>query len=204
VKGRPRENQGSARWDRVRKLTSTNVAGVLVAVMAAAIVVAAAAWAGSQHAAGDEGGSGWSGRRGARAAGDRGLRGLAALTGRGRLAAELSLTADQRSKVRAIVKSAFPDVQPLIEKRWETRAALRDAVHADAISEERIRAAAGAVTASEADLAVARARVLERVRGVLTPDQLGALKDARARLERRGEIRRRIYHERAGDILDTL
>jgi len=109
-----------------------------------------------------------------------------------RMADMLDLTSEQRDQVRQILKDSSPAMKTFIEKEADTREALSDAVHAEKIDEGAIRKAASDLAGSAADLAVARARVAEKVRGILTPEQSVKLKEHRIRMQER----RRIHRER--------
>jgi Spy/CpxP family protein refolding chaperone len=88
----------------------------------------------------------------------------------------LELSAEQRSRVEAVLARHRGEVR----KDWEALVASREAQYAavrgQPFDENRIRSAAAAVGAAQADLAVARARIASEVRAILDDGQ-------RARLE---------------------
>ena len=65
------------------------------------------------------------------------------------------------------------------------RRALRDLVHADEVDEAAIRRQVRRLSHVGADWAVARARVGQEIRGVLTPEQVDQLHELRATAEAR-------------------
>jgi Spy/CpxP family protein refolding chaperone len=91
--------------------------------------------------------------------------------------AQLGVTADQKAKVKTILRQYQPTVGPLIKQVVTERRALRDAIHAQTIDETAIRAQASKVASLEADLAVQRAHVSHDIRAVLTPEQLQKVKE---------------------------
>ena len=102
------------------------------------------------------------------------------LIARGRFArrmAQLGVTADQKSEVKAILRKYQPTAGPLIRQVVTERRALRDTIRAETIDEAAIRAQAAKVASLEADLAVERAHVAHDIRAVLTPEQIQKLKD---------------------------
>jgi hypothetical protein len=65
------------------------------------------------------------------------------------------------------------------------RKALDEAITADTLDENAIRAKAAEVAAAEADAAVLRARVHQKAFGVLTDDQKAKVKELKGRMEQR-------------------
>lgn len=127
-----------------------------------------------------------------------------------RLAAVLSrldLTDDQKTRIKGILVEERADVDPLMAAAARTRRDLFLAIHAAAFDEDAVRRAAAGAAASEADLAVARARILSRVRGVLTSDQQATLQDMQNRFLSRMEARGRLgmaFVDHAADFVDAL
>lgn len=91
--------------------------------------------------------------------------------------AQLGITDAQKTQIRGILRDALPTVQPQVKQYVRERRALRQAIHATPVNEAAIRAQAGKVAQLEADLAVRRAHISERVRAILTPDQIGRLNE---------------------------
>jgi Spy/CpxP family protein refolding chaperone len=88
----------------------------------------------------------------------------------------LELDADQRSRVEAVLAQHREEIRQQMEAVIASREAQYAAIHAEPFEEGRIRAAALALGAAQADLAVTRARIASEVRSILTEQQ-------RARLE---------------------
>lgn len=96
------------------------------------------------------------------------------------LRSELGVTAEQRAQIRATVLEHAPDLvetaQDVVQE-WRT---LGDAVLAEEIDEKAIRNAAAEFGASIGDAAIARAKLVREVRGVLSNEQIDAIKEFRA------------------------
>jgi Spy/CpxP family protein refolding chaperone len=96
------------------------------------------------------------------------------------LRSELGVTAEQRAQIRATVLEHAPDLvetaQDVVQE-WRT---LGDAVLAEEIDERAIRNAAAEFGASIGDAAIARAKLVREVRGVLSNKQIDAIKEFRA------------------------
>jgi len=84
---------------------------------------------------------------------------------------QLNLSEDQKTQVKAIFDEEHAKIAPLAEKSMQTRHALGEAIHAPTFDESAVRGAAAQAAIVESDLAVERARLASRIRGVLTPDQ---------------------------------
>lgn len=82
----------------------------------------------------------------------------------------LELTDDQRQRIRSLFADHRQEVRNQLEALGDRREAQRDAMRAP-FDEARIRGAAEAVGAAQADLVVTRARIAADVRAVLTPEQ---------------------------------
>jgi len=94
-----------------------------------------------------------------------------------RVLAQLNVNDQQKSQLKAVLRSYQPTVAPLIAEVVTERRALRDTIRAQTIDETAIRAEAAKVASLEADLAVQRAHVFHDIRAVLTPEQIQKLKD---------------------------
>lgn len=84
---------------------------------------------------------------------------------------QLDLTDAQRDEIRSLVMQHHEANQGRIEQLQQARLALFDRVHAETLDESAIRDAYAAVSASAADLSVARAALLQQIRRTLTPEQ---------------------------------
>jgi len=161
-----------------------SIAGVLVA-----IGVAVAVPAHLSHRGGGFGGFGFGG-------------------GLGRALASLDLTDDQKTQVKAILQDEQPKLDPLVDRLLRSKRALFDTVHARTFDEKTVRAAASDSVKAQADLAVEKARLVSRVRGVLTDEQQDRLDAIRRRfadrMEKRVGLARTIWREHASDFVDAL
>lgn len=104
-----------------------------------------------------------------------------------RVVERLDLTPEQVRDIREILASYKPEITVELARIKETRGRLFSAIHAETINEAAIRNAATAVGQAEAELAMTRARIVQEVRQVLTPEQREEaqemLADARAFVE---------------------
>jgi Spy/CpxP family protein refolding chaperone len=91
--------------------------------------------------------------------------------------AELGVNDSQKQQIHSILREARPGIQPLVAQYVQERRALRKAIHTSPVNEAAIRAQSTRVAQLEADLAVKRAHVSERIRAVLTPQQVEKLKE---------------------------
>lgn len=118
--------------------------------------------------------------------------------GRMRLGERLGLTEEQRGKIKTVLASHKDEFGPLTQKIADERKALRVLIQADTLDEAAIRSQAMKVAAVEADLAVARAKVAQQVRPLLSVEQKQRLQELKAEAEKRGaEFRERIAKWRA-------
>jgi Spy/CpxP family protein refolding chaperone len=107
----------------------------------------------------------------------------------------LELSAEQRTRVEAVLGRHRGEVR----KDWEAVIASREAqyaaIHGQPFDESRIRSAAAAVGAAQADLVVTRARIASEVRAILDDGQRARLdemlEDVRALAGRMRERRAR-------------
>jgi len=118
--------------------------------------------------------------------------------------ASLDLTDDQKGRIKAILETSRPTIEPLVDALAQSKRALSDAVHAPAFDEQAIRAAASATAKSEGDLAVERARVGTKVRALLTPEQRDRLDARRQEFQQRMEDHmngaRSRWHDHSSDF----
>ena len=89
---------------------------------------------------------------------------------------ELGVSQTQKQQIHAVLRESRPTIKPLVTQYVQERRALRKAIHSVPVNEAAIRAQAARVAQIEADLDVKRAHVSERIRGVLTPEQVEKLK----------------------------
>jgi Spy/CpxP family protein refolding chaperone len=87
----------------------------------------------------------------------------------------LDLSATQREQVRAILASHRDEAREALTALIESRRAQLAALRGQPFDEGRIRAAAAAVGAAQADLLVTRARIRSEVRAVLSAGQQARL-----------------------------
>jgi len=125
-----------------------------------------------------------------------------------RVLASLDLTEDQKTEVKAILKDEESRIDPLVDELLRSKKALFEAVHSRTLDEKAVRAAASDSAGATTDLAVERARIVSRVRGILTDQQQDRLEAMRKRfqerLERRIGLARDIWKEHAADFVDAL
>ena len=100
------------------------------------------------------------------------------------LALRLELSDGQREALREAFRDRFEGGAEARRALFEARRALAERVHAETFDEAAIREAAGVVAALESDAAVERARQAQKLRQILTPEQLAELEEMRG--ERRG------------------
>jgi Spy/CpxP family protein refolding chaperone len=102
----------------------------------------------------------------------------------------LDLTDAQRGQVKGILDSHRDEQSGLQQRAMAARQALEAAIQASPLDEAAIRGKAAEVAAVDADLAVARGRILNEVTQVLTSDQQAKLKELQAQQKQRMEQRR--------------
>ena len=104
---------------------------------------------------------------------------------------ELQLTGDQRTQVETIFVSGRDAVRALVRQLWEMRTPIREAARTEPFDEAQVRAQAQEAADVHAQLIVARAQLINQVRGVLTEEQKVRLDELQAqRLEQFREWRR--------------
>jgi len=94
--------------------------------------------------------------------------------------AELDLSDDQKSRIASILKRDRSQIQQQVDALRNARTDLADAIHADSFDEAAVREASAAVATAETEMAVTRARLVQEVRAVLTPEQRDTLAHRRA------------------------
>ena len=103
--------------------------------------------------------------------------------------AGLDLSEEQRDAIRDMIKGERSSIQPLMERMREARMALQDAITSDPVDEALIRQKAQALADVGADLALLRAQIGAKVRGVLTEEQRERAEELRERRQERGRAR---------------
>jgi len=95
--------------------------------------------------------------------------------GRGRMIERifdrLDLTDDQKEAVHEAMMGHREQTQPLFEEKISRRRALGKTIHADPFDEGAVRQAAADLAAVDADLAVMKAKMFQKINTVLTAEQ---------------------------------
>jgi Spy/CpxP family protein refolding chaperone len=98
-----------------------------------------------------------------------------------RIADQLNLTGEQRTRIKAVLAGEKSALAPLIGALHEARNDLRTAIRADDANEASVRAAAARVAAAEADLSVERMKLYGKIAPILTAAQRRQLADLQPR-----------------------
>ena len=101
--------------------------------------------------------------------------------------AELGVTKDQKTQIRAILQKHLPAVQPKMQEFAADRRELQKLIHAEKVDEAAIRAQVDKIAKVGADLAVERAHIAQEIRPLLTPEQIEKLKDMKVEAEARAD-----------------
>jgi len=155
--------------------------------MAAVAAVVGMILAGSAFAAPARG-EGGRGKNAAGAAGERGGAKGALREPGGHLRAlreELDLTPEQKQQIAKILKGCKDALVAAVKDVHAKRQALREAIRADQVDEQKIRDAADALGKSVANAAVLRAQCRHEIFAVLTPEQRTKIEDAVKAAEKR-------------------
>jgi len=122
--------------------------------------------------------------------------------------ADLDLTDDQKTQIKAILSEEGPKIEPLTDHLLKSRKTLFEAIHGQQFDEGAVRSASAAAAVAQTELSVERARTVSRLRALLTADQQAKLETIRTefeqRLERRIGLARSIWREHAADFVDAL
>src|SRR5262249_61694630 len=105
----------------------------------------------------------------------------------------------QKDQIEAILQSHRDEWKAHSDRAAAARKTLSDAVAADTVDENAIRAASAAEASVRADMAVARARVHAEIFQVLTPDQQKQAKELHAQMQARMDGFRQRLFQRFGD-----
>ncbi len=132
-----------------------------------------------------------SGVRGERPAGEQSnLRGLIAFAGP-YAAVFKDMTEEQKSAFREAIESVGQDAREIGEKLRATRKQLEEAIYSGKVDEAGMKKSASEIGELEGQMAVFRARVVAKVRPLLTSEQLERVEQARRELAERGFNRNR-------------
>lgn len=99
---------------------------------------------------------------------------------------ELQLTEKQQQQVKNIFADNRTALEPLIKQIAIERRSLRTLVRADTVDEAAIREQSAKVAAIQADLAINRAHLFQKIREILTPEQIAKAKALQAERDKRG------------------
>ena len=105
------------------------------------------------------------------------------------LAQRLELSDGQRDALKEALVARYEAGMEARRGLFEARRELHERIHGETFDEAAIRQAAGVVAALEADAAVERAQQVQKMRQILTPEQLAELdelREDRQRFGRRG------------------
>ena len=100
---------------------------------------------------------------------------------------QLGLSSGQRDQVREVLRGFMPEVAPLVKQSVAEHRTLRQMIRATPVNEEAIRTQAAKVAAIDAELAVKRAQIVEKIRPILTPEQLKEIQEMEENLHSRVE-----------------
>ena len=95
------------------------------------------------------------------------------------LRSELNISAEQRKKIAAEIKSHKDEIRPIAKEIFEKRMAIRDAVLNKAGDRQAIMAAANDLGKAIGDAAVLASKVIAKVKPVLTSEQQERIKNFR-------------------------
>lgn len=105
----------------------------------------------------------------------------------GRISRALNLTDDQKTRIKAVLKSHASEIETQLRASAAARQALNDAVLAQPVDETAIRAAAAQVGQVHADGAVLFARIRTEVQPILTEEQGARIQKFRDRVRNRAD-----------------
>lgn len=136
----------------------------------------------------------------------RGRRALVARLGAGarfaplaRLASRLGVTDALKEQIKGVMQSHREEWQALGRRAATARAALHDAVAADAPDDTAIRQRTAELAAVQADIAVARAHARAEIFQQLTPEQRAQARTLQSQVkDRLAKLRQRIQERRRG------
>ena len=100
-----------------------------------------------------------------------------------RAAEKLGLTDEQRAAIRDVYAAEKDTLKDLLTRLHEARKALRETIHAQDATDASVRAAAARVASVEAELAVERHKLYQRIHPILTPEQREKIAQWEARMD---------------------
>ncbi len=101
----------------------------------------------------------------------------------GMMATKLGLSAQQKQDVKNVFEKSRTQRDPLMQQLEKERHELMVLTHGDTVNDAAIRSQAAKIASVQADLAILRARTMQQVRALLTPEQAKKLKDLREKRE---------------------
>jgi Spy/CpxP family protein refolding chaperone len=107
-----------------------------------------------------------------------------------KMAKYLGLDAIHKSQVKDILTNNHVQAKPIMDKLIQERRAMRTLIQSETFDETAIRAQSARVATVETDLAVNRAQVAQKLRAILTPDQLQKSKTLQEKRDYRMDERR--------------
>ena len=120
----------------------------------------------------------------------------------------LELTDEQKSEVKRILRESGPAIEPLVDEALRSKKALFETVHRAQFDEQAVRDASAAAARAGTDLAIEKARIVSRVRGLLTAEQQEKLEtihqEFEARFLKHIGLARDIWREHAEGFIDEL
>jgi len=97
----------------------------------------------------------------------------------GRMAKILKLTETQQNQIKSVFDTEHDLVKPLFDKMHKTRKQLMSLTDASVFDEAAVRIIANEQATTETELIVSRARVQNKINGLLTQEQRELLKNLR-------------------------
>lgn len=98
---------------------------------------------------------------------------------------EVGVNDAQKEQIRGIMREQRPQLRPLVKQIVQERRALRNAIQTSPVNEPAIRTQAARLAQVQADLAVKRAYIADRIRAILTPEQQTKLKELQTQRDAR-------------------
>lgn len=98
-----------------------------------------------------------------------------------RIAQRLNLTDDQKAQIKAVLQTEKGTLKDLRTQLRAARENLQSTIQSTGANETSVRDASGRVAAIEANLAVERMKIFEKIAPILTDEQLQQLKDLEQR-----------------------
>jgi Spy/CpxP family protein refolding chaperone len=102
---------------------------------------------------------------------------------RQRIKDKLGLTDEQAAQIRTEIRADKNVLKDLITRLHETRQGVRQAIQAPGATEASVRTASARVASIQADLAVERLKLHDRISPILTAEQQEKLKEIQGRID---------------------